>query len=271
MNNRYPMQQWAEWALDIESIKDELVWLMGKRTIWKAHNESLRGTTITDATAIVHDWLRENYADSMLMGLRRILDGTKGTKSLLKLLEELRGQTSLLSYDRFRTLCRDGEFGDTVAAKAYRQFSKDGRSFDPSIIEADILRLKNDPSKIIDYVNTNVAHRTADPRKGSENTTITYRDLHAAFGEVAGIINRYLLLLTASTVLEFDPVMPPGFEETFDRMLKKGAANSSRQDVTEASNCFWNEKGNKSNIHWIKSFEWDSHKTCADCQTPKKE
>jgi len=98
MNNRYPMQQWAEWALDIESIKDELVWLMGKRTIWKAHNESLRGTTITDATAIVHDWLRENYADSMLMGLRRILDGTKGTKSLLKLLEELHDTTASIYF-----------------------------------------------------------------------------------------------------------------------------------------------------------------------------
>lgn len=221
MNRSYPTQQWAEWARDIEGIKDELVWLMGKRTIWKAHNESLRGTTIPDSTVIVHDWLRENYLDSMLMGLRRILDGTKGTKSLLKLLEELRGQTALLSYDRFRTLWRDGEFGDSAAAKAYQQFSKNGRSFDPSTVEADIRRLNTDYAKIIDYVNTNVAHRKADPAQGSENATITYRDLHSAFDEVGGIINRYLLLLTASTVLEFEPVMPPGFEEAFDRMIKK--------------------------------------------------
>lgn len=224
MDKRYPTQQWGAWAQDVETIKDELVWLMGKRTIWKAHNESLRGTSITDSTVIVHDWLRENYLDSVLMGLRRILDGTKRTKSLLTLLEELRAQTSILSYDRFRTLWRNGEFGDIAAAKAYRQFSKDGRSFDPSTIEADIRCLKTDYSKILGYVNTNVAHRTADATQGSENTTITFGELHAAFDEAGRVINRYLLLLTASTVLEFEPAMPLGFEEAFDRMVKKGGS-----------------------------------------------
>src|SRR3990170_3038703 len=47
-----------------------------------------------------------------------------------------------------------------------------------------------------------------------------------------------------------------GLRKPSTECLRKEAANSSRQDVTEASNCFWNEKGNKSNIHWIKSFEW---------------
>jgi hypothetical protein len=217
----YPNLQWAKWAQEIDNFKNDLVLLMEKRVIWKAHNETLRQTNVTDSTVVVHQWLRANYEDSMLVGLRRILDGTKGTMSLLKFLEELKGNTSVLSYDRFRTLWGGDDLAVRASVNAYQRFSKDGRNFNPEVIKTDIHRLKTRYKKIIDYTNENVTHYVTHTAKGTANTVPTYREVHSAFDEIAEIINGYLLLLTASSMQDFEPVIPPGFELAFERMVKE--------------------------------------------------
>ncbi len=220
MEKSYPNQQWAKWAQEIEAFKDEFIRLMAKRVIWKAHNEALRETPVSDSTVVVHQWLRANYEDSMLVGLRRMLDGTKRSRSLLKILEELQGHTSVLSYDKFRTLWGDDDLADRFSVRAYQRFSKDGRNFNPDVIKADIQKLKTRYKKIIDYTNETITHSQAPTDERTASAVPTYGEVHGAFDEIAEIIKSYLLLFTASSIVDYEPVMPPGFELAFERMVK---------------------------------------------------
>src|SRR5690349_23461600 len=99
--NRFPSERWAAIAEDANRLKEELIRLIGKRVIWRAHNDSLRGQDVQDSTSVVHEWLRENYFDSMIVGLRRVLDQTGGVLSLPKLLARIALAPQEFTFERF--------------------------------------------------------------------------------------------------------------------------------------------------------------------------
>ena len=70
------------WVQDFESIRSSLMYLGTKRVIHRAHVKTLHNRQIEDGTSIVHRWMQQNYAESMLIGLRRIVDKRKGSLSL---------------------------------------------------------------------------------------------------------------------------------------------------------------------------------------------
>ena len=217
---KYPTEKWAALAEDAGHIKDELIHLVGKRVIWMAHNESLKGLSIDDATSIVHDWLRSNYRDSMIVGLRRILDDTRGVKSLVKLLEKTSKNSHEFTFERFAALYTNdlGEFGLELATRDFSHYSKGGKQIDRKLIEADIKRLKTDFKRIIDFANKWVTHSHQN-RPDPAIPLPTYDDLHKAFDDVGEVMNKYLVLLTASQS-GYEPQMPFGYEKVFKRMVR---------------------------------------------------
>src|SRR5687768_2031682 len=72
-----------------------------KRLIHRAHMEALQGRRFLDGTGIVHWWMKDNYAESMLIGLRRILDTTKGSFSLVRLLRKLMRSHALFTFEGY--------------------------------------------------------------------------------------------------------------------------------------------------------------------------
>jgi len=91
----------AAWIGDFDSIKSSLMDLGMKRMLHRAHVKELQGREIEDGTSIVHRWMQENYAHSMLIGLRRILDDSKGSFSLVKLLNKLEKHHALFTCERY--------------------------------------------------------------------------------------------------------------------------------------------------------------------------
>jgi hypothetical protein len=135
------------------------------------------------------------------------------------LLEQLDRHASLLTFDRYLGLWSFSldEFKKQQARRAYAQFSKDSRNLDRSVVQAKKERLERDHRQILDYINNNVAHLGGDVGRATPEPT--YKQMHDAFDDVAAVLNSCLLLLTASTVADFEPILPLGFERAFARML----------------------------------------------------
>jgi hypothetical protein len=195
-----------------------------KRVIHRAHVKKLESRQIEDGTGIVHRWLQENYADSMLIGLRRILDDSKGTYSLIKLLRKLENHRASFAWEHYLRLWPDAQppADDVYPRALYATFSRDGLTIDRQRIRADATKLLTDHKRIREYINTAVAHQSAaDANATTPVTSITWEDLDRLFDEVAALFNKYYGLIRPGVHVDFAPVLPSGLERAFERMLEK--------------------------------------------------
>jgi len=241
----FPTKQWGEWRKDFEAVKDSLVGLGAKRVIHRAHHKALGNREIEDGTGVVHDWMDDNYADSILMGLRRILDDSKGSFSFVRVLADLKKNRSLLSFERYSKLLESTmESYQEVSTSSpgggakrfvpatvdkqgfgrmlYGTFSSDGRNLDAGRIDADIATLRAGHSKVLDFINTIIAHRKAgntERRDGGPSPQVTWQDVDSLFDDVAALFNKYYALVNPGVYFDFTPVLPAGFEQAFIRML----------------------------------------------------
>jgi hypothetical protein len=198
--------------------------LGGKRVLHRAHQESLQRHQIRAGTAIVHRWLLDNYADSVLMALRRLLDRSRGSFSLVKLLEEVAQQHSLLTFDRYRELLGElGEGKDALFPKMlWSRFSADGRTLDRRRIHADIERLRTDHQTVLEFIDTVVAHRqnpSATDLSEGLSKEIDWPDLDRLFDDVTTLFNQYYSLVNPGVHVDFAPVLPAGYQRAFDLMM----------------------------------------------------
>ena len=213
------------WVQDFESIRSSLMYLGTKRVIHRAHVKTLHDRQIEDGTSIVHRWMQQNYAESMLIGLRRILDERKGSVSLPKLLEKLGKNHVLFTRERCLQLWSNGRpvINDSYLRALYAIFSRDGRTIDREQIRADVKKLLTDYRSVRQYINTVVAHQSvSDSNATTVFPAITWEDLDNLFDEVTALFNKYYALLKPGVHVDFAPVLPAGFQRAFERMLTSG-------------------------------------------------
>ena len=216
-DSKYPNARWRDWANELNGLKDVLVGLIARRALYHAHNESLKGRTATDIEAGVHNWMRLNYVDAVAVGIRRVLDASRGTRSLIKLLEVLQHHSSELSYDRARQVWRDDEYRDHDAGRVYAEFSQDGRNIDVAVLQRDAQRLRRDHKRVLDYVDRQVAHLSASASHVEEGDP-TYAELHGALDDVAAVVNKYMGLLDAAEMGTFEVEELANSTAIFDRL-----------------------------------------------------
>ncbi|PIR37804.1 MAG: hypothetical protein COV34_02960 [Candidatus Zambryskibacteria bacterium CG10_big_fil_rev_8_21_14_0_10_42_12] len=222
-NKKYPTSDWAKWAESISILKTDFVSLMTKREIWRALKNAYEKNSNYQIKQEAHqiiDWINRNYVDSMLIGLRRIIDTSKDTVSLIKLLEEISKNPTVITFDRYQTLWTSGseQVNRMRATEVFKRFSKDNRNLDVNIIKNDIRELKESNERFINIVNHHIAHKGKD----ADNPPLTYEELHAAFDKIAGILNEYHALLTTVRVLNFAALLPvpiENIENMFSKMI----------------------------------------------------
>ena len=207
-------------SASFESLRTSLVELGAKRLIHRAHLKALQRSEINDGTGIVHRWMQENYADSMLIGLRRILDNTKGSFSLIRLLRYVQSNGDFHTVDNFIQVCTSQHgYDDWYARALYARYSSDGCTLDRQRIEDDIKTVLAGSDGVLRYVNTVVAHQAANANSTTPSTAITWEDLDRLFDKITGLFNKYYDLVKPGVHIDFDPVLPAGFHRAFDRMV----------------------------------------------------
>jgi hypothetical protein len=153
------------------------------------------------------------YVDSQAMAVRRLADQGKQVMSFARLIEQMRDQPSVLSRDRYRSMCWDSAgpgWSDDSADADYDRYAAPGRDeLDRSLLERDLQRLLADAEKVVEYANKTVAH---DDSRAFE--------VQVTFGELAKVVDdiaelwwyRYHTLLTGIGRVEpsiaGDPLAP---------------------------------------------------------------
>lgn len=203
-----------------ESLRINLVELGAKRLIHRAHLKALKDCDIVDGTGIVHRWIQENYADSMLIGLRRSLDNRKDSFSLIRLLRHVQSDRGFHTIDNFITLCaRQHDYDEWYARALYGRYSGDGGTLDRKRIDDDIKTVVAGSVTVLGYVNDFVAHQAANANSTTPSTPLNWADLDRLFDEITGLFNKYYGLVKPGVHVDFDPVLPAGFQRAFDRMV----------------------------------------------------
>ncbi len=122
-------------------------------------------------------------------------------------------------------LCRAKEGGadnDFFWRMVYGQFSA-GTSLDQKRITSDIEELEGDHQAVLEFTNSVVAHRRQrDPFAREENPApaVTWENLDNLFEGVCTLFNRYYALVNPGVHVDFNSVLPAGFDQAFVRMLR---------------------------------------------------
>lgn len=226
----FPTEEWKRWAEHFYSIRNILMSLGEKRSLHKTHMEVLDQYETDDGTAVVHRWMLDNYADSMLMGLRRLVDSRRGTFSLVNFLKVIRKGRHVIRLDRFAALWPREYQTESEAFRQhiYSRFSSDGRTFDREKIEQDIENLRENHDDLLSYINERVAHTGANSTGGFDaerDFGVDWMDLDRLYDEVTATFNKYFALFEPGTHVDFTPVLPAGYEQAFARMFANCTEN----------------------------------------------
>jgi hypothetical protein len=218
--------QWVKWGRYFETIKGILASLSIKREIHQAHREALsRNHVEDDGTGVVHRWMRENYAESMLMSLRRVIDSDHKTLSLVRLLEDIKSKAPEITFDKYAEFGRRAQAppSDFQQEHLYARFSSDGSTLDDGMISDDIETLKNDNKGIRIYIDKVIAHREKTNRENpgsGPRPEAAWEDLDRLFYDIVALFNKYYSLVNPGVHLDFtSPILPSGFEQAFERMV----------------------------------------------------
>jgi hypothetical protein len=223
---RFPSDQWAEWARYFERIKDSLASLGIKREIHIVHREVLsRRHVEDDGTGVVHRWMQENYAESMLIGLRRAIDNDRKALSLVRLLEDIKNKAPEITFTKYVEMGRQAPASpsNSQLEHLYARFSSDGSTLDDGMISSDIERLKEDNKGIRIYIDKVIAHREKTNRENpgsGPRPEAAWEDLDRLFYDIVELFNKYYSLVNPGGHLDFtSPILPSGFEQAFERMM----------------------------------------------------
>ncbi len=160
---------------DLERLGDAVVHLAHVDDVFCQVMAIIGGNPELNQSDVFQEWLGMAYADSMVIGVRRLVDTNKQTVSLTRILERVKPRAA-----DFKRAWFVGRLDPTIRDKADRLFTKlVGGAFSElrrATVQAKQDELKAAVSSILDYANQYVAHTTAQPTV----KRITYTDVRLA-------------------------------------------------------------------------------------------
>lgn len=162
----------------------------------------------------IYLWLINNHIETMIIGIRRLCDRRKGTKSLIKFLEHIRDNSSLISRQNYINLhdlksvkCfgnlsnnRNKIFKIQVANSEYdKLFGKGILKPSQKDIQKEIDELILITKTIKNYADERIAHHSEKPPASFP----TFDDIDTAINHIINLLKKYFHILKA-TAMEFD-------------------------------------------------------------------
>jgi hypothetical protein len=214
---------YARWVRWMDTIARETIGLFGFRDYWRGlaqmtqANPDIPPSTIFNVLAI---W----YGSAMMIGIRRQTDRRNDSVSLWRLLTEMAQRPNVITRSRHVAVwVRDGYDADWRSRegdKSFTTFAGEGaETIPPDRTFADRQRLWDVAEPIIRHVNKRLAHREEDER--ALPAVPTYGEINRAVDLVGELLNRYQLLLKASTWHPLEPVHHEDWTQAFTVAWKK--------------------------------------------------
>jgi len=204
--------RWQRWCDQLERISSEVFRLHHYRQLWRELAEITQTAALPPS--LFFDALSVWYVSTQGAAVRRQVDRRKGTVSLRRLLEDIAWHPEVATRDRHLAQWNDLSWGPDLA-RANRTFdgvAGAGRDrIDPARVRGDVTRLVKASDVVKTYVDETIAHAADESKTGVP----TYADLNAAIDVFAEIVGHYSLLLTASTIMQFEPVIQDDWKAPF--------------------------------------------------------
>jgi hypothetical protein len=140
------------------------------------------------------DFVRRSHAIAALLGIRRHLDNDEKSVSLLRLLRQLSEAAPQLTYDFYLTRFPLKPGVDYPwQSWTYRAFSKDGKTFDRTIVDDDIAKTMALAAKCDELATRTLAHLD----KRGFSGMLTYENLRGVVKHFDELVCKYRPLLTS--------------------------------------------------------------------------
>jgi hypothetical protein len=200
------IEKWTRWIDG--SIKNDVLTMHLHRDAWRTVAE------ILDAHGHLPpsywwEFMRDTYATTQAVAVRRQADTHRDVASLGKLITELADDTDRITREFWIALWRDPDhrWSERTAQRAWEeQFAGSvGEHLDPTIPRGDLDALRTAAASVKAYVDEHVAH--AEAKSLPPEVTLTLKQVHDAVDVIGDLFKRYYNLLTASSYLDLVPVI----------------------------------------------------------------
>ena len=202
------LQKWIRWLAVIKLQVQDLVMtkytfhevqtIIKDNPLLRQHNSFYKHLTIT-------------YVSHVVMGVRRQIKCDPQSISFAQLLEEMIATPNLLSRSYYTALYA-GTSVEDLADEDFDRFAAVGaKHIDPSLVAADLRRLKEATTRCEDFADKRLAHHDKrDPKQ-----LPTYNELDAAVDLLDQLYCRYFLLFHASAMDTLLPTWQYDWKEIF--------------------------------------------------------
>jgi hypothetical protein len=212
---------YADWVRWIKRAHDESV-----MQAWRHRNFRLmrgiaeQNTRLRETGGFFLQWAAQNYLAAAAIAFRRELDTQRGTENLFHVLTEMHQRPRVVSRERFVATWGPSNREFSIPDRAFNSYpiikDRNGDSrrdhLDPAYVANDLTTLQKENERILEYVQTTVAHRAPEKPKAE---VPTFGDFHAALAAVQEVIGRYYTFLTHSTIINFEPTAQYDVHEPF--------------------------------------------------------
>lgn len=211
--NQLKLEKWKKWIGDgnlTGSICHELTNLALIRKIQSGLRDMVSANPELQKHSAFYAISNLIYGDSVLMYIRRQVRRDCDSVSLIKLLDDLKDNSSMITRDFFVSLYVKGKCDSDIESfrrLGERDFNKyfsedDSALLSISLVEKDIAILKDISSSSADYIDRRLAH--LDKREPKNIPTI--EEIEKWCDTVNLIFKKYILLLTASDY-KIEPIL----------------------------------------------------------------
>ena len=201
------IDKWRDWAE--AKIGPEIFTMHLHRSVFKEIGQIVEGNGSLPPSYF-WEYLRDTYATTQAVAVRRQAEASARVVSLARLLNEIRGDPARFTEEWFVGMW--GWDDERIARKTFAEtFGGDVTThLDPAIPEADLRHMRETAASVKTYVDQHVAH--SDQRPGE--TMPTFNDIDAAIDVIGGLFRKYVLLLTA-VGQEATPIIPHDWKAIF--------------------------------------------------------
>jgi hypothetical protein len=207
------VEKWRRW-IDGQ-MKPEILTMHLYRDTWQQVQEIIRvNGSLPDS--YWWEFMRETYAVTQAVAVRRQIDKHRDVATLGKLISEITEDAALVTRDswlglwdqddpidvRFAQRKWDEHFGGSI-----------GEHLDPAIPMSDLVALESASNSVKRYVDRHLAHSDTHPIPAADLPTVS--DMHEVIDQIGFFYNKYTYLLKAATWGTLVPVMQHDWKAAF--------------------------------------------------------
>jgi hypothetical protein len=213
------IEKWRRWMED--TILPDIHAMYLQRAAYRRVHEIVLANEGLPRDSYFWEYLEETYAPTQATAVRRQAESNSRVKSLGRLLQEVGTNAEHLTRAFFIGMWVDPEDRDEIRRAGITQIAGStvdekfagevDEHLDPTIPEADLAALTATAASVKAFVDERIAHSDRRPT----SPLPTFDELDAAVDRIGDLVIKYYLLLTASGLMQLEPVIQNDWEAVF--------------------------------------------------------